>query len=114
MQMVLFFLPIFHASSYALVTWRGHALDRQLPKAPGHHGHSFELASSTSARTVSVLSIEPVIRATAHGPVVRANKWHLHPVSEDARLPQKKNSMKECRLQKTNREVRSGSSGEQT
>lgn len=101
---LLVFLPILHASSHALVTWRD-VLDGQLPEAPGHHGHGFELASGTSTWTVSVLSIEPVIRATAHGPMVRANKRHLHPVSEDARLSQRNFSERVQCVSKKQRQV---------
>lgn len=69
-------LPILHARPQALVTGGRHVLDGQLTQAACHHGHRPELALGGGA--VGILPIEPVLRAAAHGPVVRAHERHLH------------------------------------
>lgn len=72
-------LPILHAGSDALLAGRGCALDGQLSEAARHHGDGTELAARAAAGAVGVLlTAEPVVRASAHGPVVRAHERHLH------------------------------------
>lgn len=72
-------LPIFHAGSHALLAGRRRTLDGQLPEAACHHGDGTELAARAAAGAVGVLlAAEPVVRAPAHGPVVRAHERHLH------------------------------------
>lgn len=85
-------LPIFHASSQAVVTRRRHILNRQLTQAAGHHRHGPELAFGPQAGAVSVLSVQSVFRAPAYRSVVRAHKRHLHADGEPLRtaLPQRK------------------------
>jgi len=69
--------PVLHARADALVAGRGRrVLHGELAQAAGHHGHGAELA--LGAGTVGVLPVEPVLRAAAHGPVVRADERHLH------------------------------------
>lgn len=72
-------LPILHAGSHALLAGRRCTLDGQLPEATCHHGDGAELATRAAAGAVGVLlAAESVIRASAHGPVVRAHERHLH------------------------------------
>lgn len=60
-------LPILHAGAYALVAGRGLALDSDLSKATGHHGHSPELAAGACVGAVGILAVvEPFLCTAAH------------------------------------------------
>lgn len=50
-------LPIFHASLHALLTGRGHTLNRELSQTARHHCHSSELAAGARAGAVGILTV---------------------------------------------------------
>lgn len=78
-QQRVLLLPVFHPRLlHAGFAGGRRVLHRELPQAPGDHGHCPEFAARAEAGAAGILPVQPVLRAPALYAVLGAHKGDLH------------------------------------